>query len=90
MMKKKNTFEKEWNQWRDMHQSLSALEQSQVRAGTSFSLSKMMEGSGCGISSSDISHSMFSLWKSVGCDRDLYIQEGINLYIERINEAVYQ
>lgn len=88
MMKKKNTFENEWNKWRDMHQSLSSLEQSQIRAGASFSLSKMMEGSGCGISSSDISHSMFSLWKSVGCDKKAYIKEGINLYVERINEAV--
>lgn len=79
-------FEAEWNEWRDIHQSLSSLKQSQIRAGASFSLSKMMEGSGCGIGSSDINHSMFALWKSVCKDKDAYVKEGVNLYLERINE----
>lgn len=79
-------FEADWNEWREMHQSLSALQQSQIRAGASFSLSKMMEGSGCGISSSDINHSMFALWKSACKNKKAYIKEGTNLYLERIND----
>lgn len=79
-------FESEWEEWRTMHQSLSELQQSQIRAGASFSLSKMMEGSGCGISSSDISHSMFALWKSSCKSKEDYVKEGYNLYLERINE----
>lgn len=88
MMKKKNTFENEWNDWREMHQSLTVLLQQQIRAGASYSLSREMEGSGCGISSSDINHSMFNIWKSVGKDKQAYIDEGINLYGQRLEEAV--
>lgn len=89
MMKKKSKFESEWNEWREMHQSLTALQQQQIRSGASFSLSREMTGSGCGISSSDINHSMFDLWKSVGKDRKAYINEGVNLYAERLNEVIH-
>lgn len=79
-------FESEWDEWRTMHRSLSELQQSQIRAGASFALSKMMEGSGCGISSSDVNHSMFALWKSTCKDKKAYVKEGISLYEERIND----
>lgn len=88
-MKKKNTFEGEWNQWRDMYKSLTALQQQQIRAGASFILSREMAGSGCGISSSDINHAMFELWKNVGKDKKAYIEEGMNLYAERLNEVIH-
>lgn len=89
MMKKKNTFENEWKEWRDMHQSLTVLQQQQIRAGASYSLSREMAGTGCGISSSDINHSMFQLWKDMGKEKKAYIDEGINLYAERLNEVVH-
>jgi len=80
-------FETEWNEWRDMYRNLSPLVQTHVRAGASHSLSKMMEGSGCGISSSDINHEMFSIWKSVNKDVDAYIDVCCELYEERINAS---
>ena len=46
-----------------------------------------MEGSGCGISSSDINHEMFSIWKSVNKDVDAYIDACCELYEERINAS---
>lgn len=80
-------FEKDWNAWRDMYSNLSPLTQQHVRAGASYNLSKQMAGSGCGISSSDINHEMFSIWKSVGKDLEHYIQACYELYLERINAS---
>lgn len=87
-MKKKNTFENEWNEWRKMHRTLTVLLQQQIHAGASYSLSREMAGSGCGISSSDVNHSMFNIWKSVNKDKQAYIDEGINLYSQRLGEAI--
>lgn len=80
-------FETDWNEWRDMYNNLSPLAQTHVRAGASYNLSKMMEGSGCGISSSDINHEMFSIWKSVNKNVDDYIDACCELYLERINAS---
>lgn len=80
-------FEADWNEWREMYRNLSPLAQQQVRAGASYSLSKEMGGSGCGISSSDVNHEMFSIWKSVGKDVDFYISTCAELYMERINAS---
>jgi len=80
-------FDTEWSEWRTMYNNLSPLTQMHVRAGASYSLSKMMEGSGCGIGSSDINHEMFSIWKSVGKDLEHYIQACYELYLERINAS---
>jgi hypothetical protein len=44
-----------------------------------------MEGTGCGIGSSDINHEMFGIWKGNGKDTDAYVQECLDLYEERIN-----
>lgn len=88
MMKKKNKFETEWNEWRDMHQSLSILLQQQIRAGASFKLGQEMAGSGCGVSSSDINHSMFNIWKDVGKNIEAYIEECTNLYAQRLGEVL--
>lgn len=80
-------FEKDWNEWREMMKTLSPLAQQQVRSGASYNLIKEMEGSGCGIGSSDINHEMFSIWKSVGKDLEHYIQACYELYLERINAS---
>lgn len=87
-MKNKNLFKNEWNEWQNMHQSLPILQQQQIRAGASFKLSQEMEGSGCGISSSDINHSMFDIWKSVGKNLEAYINECIELYAKRLSEVI--
>lgn len=78
-------FEQDWNEWREMMKSLSPLTQMAVRAGASYRLSREMEGTGCGIGSSDINHEMFGMWKSNGKDKDAYVQECVDLYEERIN-----
>lgn len=80
-------FEADWNEWRDMYKNLSPLTQQHVRSGASYNLSRMMEGSGCGIGSSDINHEMFSIWKSVGKDIKAYIEACYELYLERINAS---
>lgn len=80
-------FEAEWNEWREMYKNLSPLAQIQVRSGASHRLSKHMEGSGCGISSSDINHEMFNIWKDSGKDVDTYIGTCAELYMERINAS---
>jgi hypothetical protein len=82
-------FEKDWNEWREMMNTLSPLSKMQVRFGASHSVLKTMKSMGCeehGIGSSDINHEMFAIWKSCGKDKDLYIKECENLYEERINE----
>jgi hypothetical protein len=78
-------FEQDWNEWREMMKTLSPLTQMAVRAGASYRLSREMEGTGCGIGSSDINHEMFSMWKSNGKDKDAYVQVCVELYEERIN-----
>ena len=72
-----------------MYRSLSVLEQQQIRAGASYNLSREMAGSGCGISSSDINHAMFELWKNMGKNKKAYVNEGKNLYAERLNEVIH-
>jgi len=80
-------FEADWNEWREMYKNLSPLVQQHVRSGASYNLSKEMAGSGCGISSSDVNHEMFSIWKSVNKDVDSYISTCAELYMERINAS---
>lgn len=78
-------FEQDWNEWREMMKTLSPLTQMAVRAGASYRLSREMEGTGCGIGSSDINHEMFGIWKGNAKDKDAYVQECVDLYEERIN-----
>ena len=80
-------FKTEWNEWREMYRNLSSLTQTHVRAGASHNLSKRMAGSGCGISSSDVNHEMFSIWKEAGKDLGTYIERCYELYLERINAS---
>ena len=88
MMKKQKD---EWGEWSDMHKSLDSDMQWKVRAGASYKLSKEMKSMGCegeGIGSSDINHSMFGIWKSVGKDKKAYIDECIELYSQRLYDAM--
>lgn len=80
-------FEKDWNEWREMMQTLSPLTQLHVRTGASYNLSRELEGTGCGISSSDINHEMFSIWKSNNKNKHSYVRECVDLYEERINAS---
>ena len=79
-------FETDWKEWQEMMKTLPTLTQMQVRSGASYRLSRELEGTGCGIGSSDINHEMFSIWKGNKKDKDLYVQECVELYGERINE----
>lgn len=87
-MKKNNTLKIEWKEWENMHKSLSILQQQQIKAGASFSLSKKKKSSKAGIHSSDINFSLFNIWKNVGKDIKAYIEEGINLYAQRLEEVI--
>ena len=78
-------FETDWKEWQDMMKSLTPLTQIQVRSGASYKLSRELEGTGCGVGSSDINHVMFGIWKGNKKDKDLYVQECVELYEERIN-----
>lgn len=78
-------FEMDWNEWREMMKTLPSLTEMQVRAGVSYRLSREMEGTGCGIGSSDINHEMFGIWKGNAKDTDAYVQECLDLYKERLN-----
>ena len=78
-------FEMDWNEWREMMKTLSPLTEMQVRAGASYRLSRELEGTGCGIGSSDINHEMFGIWKSNAKHTLAYVQECLDLYEERLN-----
>jgi len=80
-------FEKDWNEWRETMKSLPPLTEMQVRAGASYKLIRELEGTGCGIGSSDINHEMFGIWKGNGKDTDAYVEECLDLYEERINAS---
>ena len=78
-------FETDWKQWQEMMKSLSPLTQMQVRSGASYRLCRELEGTGCGIGSSDINHEMFGIWKGNAKDTYTYVQECLDLYEERLN-----
>ena len=80
-------FEMDWKEWQEVMKSLSPLTQIQVRSGASYRLNRELEGTGCGIGSSDINHEMFGIWKGNGKDTDAYVQECVELYEERINAS---
>jgi hypothetical protein len=78
-------FEMDWKEWQEMMKTLPTLTRMQVRSGASYRLNRELEGTGCGIGSSDINHEMFGIWKGNGKDKDAYVQECVELYEERIN-----
>jgi hypothetical protein len=80
-------FEIDWKEWQEMMKTLPTLTQMQVRSGASYRLNRELEGSGCGIGSSDINHEMFGIWKGNGKDKDAYVEECLDLYEERINAS---
>ena len=80
-------FEMDWKEWQEMMNTLPTLTQMQVRSGASYKVNRELEGSGCGIGSSDINHEMFGIWKGNGKDKDAYVHECVELYEERINAS---
>ena len=78
-------FETDWKEWQEMMKTLPTLTQMQVRSGASYRLCRELEGTGCGIGSSDINHEMFGIWKGNAKDTDTYVQECLDLYEERLN-----
>jgi hypothetical protein len=79
-------FEMDWKEWQEMMNTLPTLTQMQVRSGASYKLNRELEGTGCGIGSSDINHEMFGIWKGNGKDKDAYVEECLEFYEVRINE----
>ena len=67
-------FEKEWNVWRDAMQSLEPEVRASLRRVASHDLSRHVPD-GCGISTSDVNHHMFSIWKRGGQNMGGFIQQ---------------
>jgi len=84
MKKRKDTFIQDWEQWADMMNSLPFEIRANSRSAAAYSIVKSgMLPEGCGISSSDINHELFSLWKSSGKDFATYISTLVELLASR-------
>jgi len=67
MKKQKDTFIKDWEKWADMMNNLPIEMRVNCRSAGAYSIYKNgMLPEGCGISSSDINHELFSIWKDSG------------------------
>jgi hypothetical protein len=62
MRKKISTQDSEWENWRSMMNHFNSRTQALCRSASATLLSRDLP-EGCGISSSDINHRLFSLWK---------------------------
>jgi len=71
-------FEKEWNVWRDAMQALPQEIRLNFRHVASQDLARHIPD-GCGISTSDVNHHMFSIWKRGGQTLDGFIRECLEL-----------
>ena len=84
MKKRKDTFEKDWSQWSKMMNNLPIEIRINCRSAGAYSIMKSgMLPEGCGISSSDINHELFSLWKDCGEDFSNYVSAIVELLDSR-------
>lgn len=89
--KQKNTFERDWKQWSEMMDSLPVEIRVNCRHAAAYNIVKSgMLPEGCGISSSDTNHELFSLWKDSGKDISQYISTIVELLEsrERMKELI--
>ena len=79
-MMKKDTFIKDWEEWADMTNKLPLEIRVNSRRAGAYSIKKSgMLPEGCGISSSDINHELFSIWKDNGKDLAGYVSAIVEL-----------
>ncbi|NBW58517.1 hypothetical protein EBR43_12245 [bacterium] len=84
MKKQKDTYIKDWEKWSDMMNALPLQIRVNCRSAGAYSIMKSgMLPEGCGISSSDINHELFDLWKSCGKDLASYITVIVELLESR-------
>lgn len=82
--KKKDTFEQDWKQWQDVMNSLPVEIRANCRSAGAYSIIKSgMLPDGCGISSSDINHELFGIWKSCGKELPSFLVEMVELLNSR-------
>jgi len=81
MMKKhKDTFVKDWEKWANMMNALPLQIRVNCRSAAAHSIERSgMLPEGCGISSSDINHELFSIWKDNGKDLAGYVSAIVEL-----------
>jgi len=80
MKKQKDTFIQDWEQWANMMNSLPLEIRVNSRFAAAYNIKKSgMLPEGCGISSSDINHELFDLWKNSGKDLAKYISVLVEL-----------
>ena len=83
-MMKEDTFIKDWEKWADMTNKLPLEIRVNSRRAGAYSIQKSgMLPEGCGISSSDVNHELFSIWKDCGKDFSRYISTLIDLLNQR-------
>ena len=90
-MMKKDTFIKDWEEWADMTNSLPLEIRVNSRRAGAYSIQKSgMLPEGCGISSSDVNHELFSIWKDCGKDFSNYVSAIVELLEsqERMKELI--
>lgn len=90
-MMKKDTFIQDWEQWADMMNSMPVEIRVNCRSAGSYSIMKSgMLPEGCGISSSDVNHELFSIWKDCGKDFSRYVSAIVELLEsrERMKELI--
>ena len=90
-MMKKDTFIKDWEKWADMMNSMPVEIRVNCRSAGAYSIIKNgMLPEGCGISSSDVNHELFSIWKDCGKDFSKYVSCIVELLEsrERMKELI--
>jgi len=80
MKKQKDTFIEDWEKWAKMMNSLPSEIRINCRSAGAYSIIKSgMLPEGCGISSSDINHELFSIWKDCGKEFSRFVTEIVEL-----------
>ena len=84
MKKQKDTFVQDWEEWADMMNSMPIEIRVNCRAAGAYSIMKGgMLPEGCGISSSDVNHELFGIWKDCGKDFSRYVSSIVELLESR-------
>ena len=84
MKKRKDTFERDWSKWSEMMKNLPIEIRVNCRSAGAYSIMKSgMLPEGCGISSSDVNHELFSIWKDCGKNFSSYVSSIVELLESR-------